>query len=89
MKQSHVAMLSRRSFVGIGMAGLAGLTGFPSIVSAAAKKAGAGSVLVLFEQGGVSQMDTWDPKPDAPADHRTAFKPISTECRGDSIQRSC
>jgi hypothetical protein len=75
-------MLSRRSFVGVGLAGLAGCMGLPSLVSAAAKKARAGSVLVLFEQGGVSQMDTWDPKPEAPSDHRTPFKSIPTNVAG-------
>src|SRR5206468_10165889 len=33
-------------------------------------------------QGGVSQMDTWDPKPDAVAEHRSPFKPIPTKVPG-------
>jgi hypothetical protein len=39
-------------------------------------------VLVLFEQGGVSHIDTWDPKPDAPLEHRSPFKAISTPVAG-------
>jgi len=39
-------------------------------------------VLVIFEQGGVSQHRTWDPKPDAPAEHRSPFKPIKTKADG-------
>jgi len=40
------------------------------------------NVLVLYEEGGISQMDTWDPKPDAPADHRSPFPPIATAVPG-------
>lgn len=39
-------------------------------------------VLVLFEQGGVSHTDTWDPKPDAPSEHRSPFATISTRVDG-------
>ena len=40
------------------------------------------NVLVLYEEGGISQMDTWDPKPEAPIDHRSPFAPISTSVPG-------
>ena len=54
---------------------------------AAALAAGMGNgraknVLVILEQGGLSHMDTWDPKPDAPADHRSPYKPIATNVAG-------
>ena len=39
-------------------------------------------VLVVYEEGGISQMDTWDPKPDAPVDHCTPYKPIATNVPG-------
>lgn len=39
-------------------------------------------VLVVYEEGGISQMDTWDPKPDAPVDHCTPYKPIATSVPG-------
>lgn len=39
-------------------------------------------VLVVYEEGGVSQMDTWDPKPEAPVDHRTPYAPIATSAPG-------
>ena len=35
-------------------------------------------VLVVYEEGGISQMDTWDPKPHGPVEHRTPYKPIAT-----------
>ncbi len=46
------------------------------------KSAKAKSVLVIFEQGGLSQMDTWDPKPDAIVEHRSPFRPIQTRVPG-------
>ena len=72
---------SRRSFLAFGAAGLCALPGWRPAL-AAGKKAAAKSVLVIFEQGGVSQMDTFDPKPDAPAEHRTPFKIIPTKVPG-------
>ena len=32
--------------------------------------------ILLFLEGGAPQMDTWDPKPDAPAEIRGPYKPI-------------
>jgi hypothetical protein len=40
------------------------------------------SVIVVFTHGGQSQIDMWDPKPNAPLDVRGAFKPISTALSG-------
>ena len=40
------------------------------------------NVLVLLEQGGLSHIDTWDPKPDQVSDHRSPFKPIKTNVPG-------
>ncbi|MFO1094477.1 MAG: DUF1501 domain-containing protein [Planctomycetaceae bacterium] len=39
-------------------------------------------VLVIYEQGGLSHMDTWDPKPEAPVDHRSPHRPIATSVPG-------
>ncbi len=36
------------------------------------------SVILVFASGGQSQIDMWDPKPDAPLDVRGAFSPIAT-----------
>ena len=43
------------------------------------------NVLVLLEQGGLSQMDTWDPKPNAIAEHRSPYKPIATAVSGTRV----
>ncbi len=40
------------------------------------------SVLTIFAHGGQSQIDMWDPKPDAPDHIRSLFKPIQTAVPG-------
>lgn len=51
--------------------------------SAQARSAAAArNVLVVYEEGGISQMDTWDPKPRAPVDHRSPYEPIATNVPG-------
>jgi hypothetical protein len=38
--------------------------------------------ILIFQWGGPSQLDTWDPKPDAPAEIRGEFKAIATATPG-------
>jgi hypothetical protein len=40
------------------------------------------SVIIVFASGGQSQIDTWDPKPNAPEGIRGAFKSIATSVPG-------
>src|SRR5438105_2616512 len=40
------------------------------------------SVILVFANGGQSQIDMWDPKPNAPLDVRGAFRPIATAVPG-------
>jgi hypothetical protein len=80
MFRSH-SLITRRSFLGLGTCGLLALPQW-QYARAADKKARAKNVLVLFEQGGVSHVDTFDPKPEAPAEHRTPFKTIDTVAPG-------
>ncbi|HZU34673.1 MAG TPA: DUF1501 domain-containing protein, partial [Gemmataceae bacterium] len=40
------------------------------------------SVILVFASGGQSQLDTWDPKPDAPEEIRGAFRSIPTAVSG-------
>jgi hypothetical protein len=54
----------------------------PDPVSTAASRGAAKRVIVLYEQGGLSHIDTWDPKPDAPVDHRSPHRPINTSVSG-------
>ena len=52
-----------------------------------AKSGGAGwgqakSIIMIYLQGGPSHIDLWDPKPDAPENVRSIFKPIPTKIPG-------
>jgi uncharacterized protein (DUF1501 family) len=40
------------------------------------------SVIMVYLQGGPSHLDLWDPKPDAPDNVRSIFKPIGTKTDG-------
>ena len=72
--------LTRRAWLRAGAVGLGGLT-LPQL--AAARLAGrAKSVIVFGLLGGPSQHDTWDPKPDAPAEVRGPFGTIATRTPG-------
>jgi hypothetical protein len=81
---------ARRRFLKSLSAGALGL-GLPEwfAIEARAKSGGAApadgaarQVLVIYEEGGISQMDSFDPKPGALADHRSPFGPISTTVPG-------
>ena len=70
---------SRRSFLKIGMLAFGGLH-LPKLLAASPKREI--SCIVLFQHGGASQLDTYDPKPDAPSDIRSSFQPIATAVPG-------
>jgi hypothetical protein len=85
MTPSH---LHRRSLLQAGGAGLLGLT-LPQLLKAAERPkiapGKAKAVILLFMWGGPAHQDTWDLKPDAPAEIRGQFKPISTNVPGIQI----
>jgi uncharacterized protein (DUF1501 family) len=77
---------SRRWFLQTGLAGLAGLS-LPGLLRSRAEAAGAAgaprkAVILIWLSGGPSQLDTWDPKPDAPAEVRGPFASIATAVPG-------
>ena len=81
--------VSRRDFLQVGTLGAAGYT---LAQHAQAKEQGliAGgsddrSVIMIFNLGAPSQLDTWDMKPDAPSEIRGPFKPIATNAEGIEI----
>jgi hypothetical protein len=74
--------ISRRDFLQAGTLGAIGLS-LPQLMAAQAAGAVAPehderSVIMIFNLGAPSQMDTFDPKPDAPVEVRGPFKPIKT-----------
>jgi Protein of unknown function (DUF1501) len=84
--------VSRRRALQAGALALTGL-GLPGLfagrASAATSVKGsfgrATSCILIFQWGGPSQLDTWDPKPDAPADIRGSFRAIETATPGVRI----
>jgi hypothetical protein len=82
---------TRRNVLKAGLAGLAGLS-LPSLLAARAAAAAAGrpissrkAVILLWMTGGPSHLDTWDPKPDRPAENRGPFAAIPTRLPGVRI----
>jgi hypothetical protein len=63
-------------------AGRAAAQARPVAAGAGAGFGKARSCILIFQWGGPSQLDTWDPKPDAPAAIRGEFRPIATRTPG-------
>src|SRR4051812_12317442 len=40
------------------------------------------STIMIWLSGGASHLDTWDMKPDAPAEYRGSFRPVATTAPG-------
>ena len=76
--------VTRREFLRAGALSLFGL-GLPQLLHARAPARKAKACILLFMWGGPAQQDTWDLKPDAPADYRGEFRPISTSVPGLQI----
>jgi len=79
---------TRRELLRVGGLGLVGLS-LPQLLSASAPsprpdaaRARAKSCIFVCQYGGASQIDTWDPKPDAPEDVRGPYRPIATSVPG-------
>jgi hypothetical protein len=82
--------LTRRRMLHIGATGMIGGLSLPRLLqlqaeAAGAKPARAQACIFLFLEGGPSQLDMWDMKPDAPVEIRGPFKPIKTTVNGTSI----
>ena len=77
--------MSRRAMLRLGALALGGLH-WPRLVSAqTAPRSPATSVILFWMWGGPSQFETFDPKPDAPAEYRGPFRPIRTTVPGMDI----
>ncbi len=74
----------RRAVLKAGLLGVAGLnlaTQQKLIADGAAKKNNK-SVILIWLDGGPSQLESYDPKPEAPAEFRGPFAPIATKLAG-------
>jgi hypothetical protein len=83
---SNCQGISRRTALKAGFLGLSGLS-LPDVLRLRAE-AGGGSgrrdtaVILMWLDGGPSQLETYDPKPDAPAEYRGPFGTIQTNVAG-------
>jgi hypothetical protein len=77
------AFTSRRQCLKIGLAAIAGLDPIKTIRAGAADgPAPIRACIFIFYQGGPSHLDTWDMKPNAPAEVRGEFRSIATAVPG-------
>jgi hypothetical protein len=81
--------MSRRSFLKLGVSGMATL-GLSEILqareqSAAGRSARDTSVILIWLDGGPSHLDLYDMKPDAPEEYRGIWRPIRTRVPGFDI----
>ena len=89
--------LTRRQTLRLGATGLFGGLTLPRLLQAEEanknserqRQAKAKSCLFIFLEGGPPQQDMWDPKPDAPAEIRGPFEPISTALPGVIFTEHC
>jgi hypothetical protein len=93
--QPHVgptprSAISRRGFmqggaVALGGMALANLLRHEALAATAEGGAEKRSVILLFQQGGPSHLETWDLKPNAPVEYRGEFKGIATSLPGYQV----
>lgn len=77
--------LSRRSFLSLGVAGMASVA-LPQLFQARAASAESAkkntACILIWLDGGPGHMDMYDMKPEAPAEYRGIWKPIKTKVPG-------
>ena len=78
--------MTRRSLLQIGVPvlglGLADLLRLESRAAEPTKSGSRKSLIVFWTDGGISQQDTWDIKPEAPSEYRGMYQPIGTRVPG-------
>jgi len=85
--------VSRRSFLQVGLSGLAAVS-LPEMLAAreaAAARGGSSkdtSLILLWLDGGPSHMDTYDMKPEAPVEYRGIWRPIKTNVPGIEVSET-
>jgi uncharacterized protein (DUF1501 family) len=77
------SLLSRRELVHAGGLAALGLS-LPQLLRANESRAKRREkhCIFIFQYGGLSQLDSWDPKPNAPAELRGPYKPVATAVPG-------
>ncbi len=86
----HTPSWGRRQVLKAGALPFLGLD-LPGLLAAEAAPAGPSrprrekSCIFIFQYGGLSQIDSWDPKPDGPSEIRGPYRPIATSVPGFSV----
>jgi hypothetical protein len=73
--------ITRRELLQVGSSSVLGLS-LPRLLAQSSQGGKAKAVLLLWLWGGPSQLDTWDPKPNAPVAFRGPFGTIATRTPG-------
>ena len=85
--------VSRRNFLQIGVPllglGIADVLRLQARGASSEGKTPPKSLIVFWTEGGLSQQDTYDMKPDAPAEYRGMYQPISTTVPGIVVGERC
>ena len=69
---------TRRTVLQAGAISALGLT-LPKMLAAdAARSRREKSCIFIYQYGGLSQLDSWDPKPEGPAEIKGPYRPIAT-----------
>lgn len=84
MNRSRPA-LSRRQVLQVGALPLLGLSLTDVFAARASRTQREKSCIFIYQYGGLSQLDSWDPKPDGPSEIRGPYKPIATSTPGFQV----
>jgi hypothetical protein len=76
--------VSRRSFLKIGSLAMGGLS-LPNLLEASTPSSSSKSIIMVYLSGGLSHHDSFDMKPDAPAEIAGEFRPRATRVPGIQI----
>ena len=76
---------TRRRFLQLGLAGLAGSQLASLVEATPSRRARAKSIIFLHQYGGPSHLDTFDMKPNTPEEFRGIYRPIATNVPGIQI----
>ena len=79
--------LGRREFLQVGLTAVAGLS-LPNLYRLRAQTPPTPertAIILVWLRGGMSHLDTYDPKPDAPSEYRGPYAPIATQAAGMRI----
>ena len=81
--------INRRNFLQLGVPllglGLADFLRLETQAKATGEASGHKSLIVFWTHGGMSQQDTYDMKPEAPAEYRGLYQPIATTAPGIAV----